>query len=40
MFNAYSKFYTIEDDSLIDVFYNKIIEFLGNKEQILKIGDY
>ena len=40
MFNAYSKFYTIEDDSLIDSFYNKIIEFLGNKEQILKIGDY
>lgn len=40
MFNVYSKFYTIEDDSLIDVFYNKIIEFIGNKEQILKIGDY
>jgi hypothetical protein len=40
MFNSYSVFYTIEDDSLIDTFYNKIIEFLGNKEQILKIGDY
>ncbi len=40
MFNSYSVFYTIEDDSLIDIFYNKIIEFLGNKEQILKIGDY
>jgi hypothetical protein len=40
MFKAYSKFYTIEDDSLIDVFYNKIIEFLGSKERILKIGDY
>jgi hypothetical protein len=40
MFNSYSKFYTIEDDSLINSFYNKIIEFLGNKEQILKIGDY